>query len=272
MSTATGKVRAKPHVSPWGTKYAIQYQARTPSQGRLRLTGTSPRMTETTRMSLMVGARRRGFRARVPLFHRDALGEVARLVDIATPCHGYVIREKLEGDDRHQGRQELRCRGHDERVVRSADHLLIPSMADDDDTASPRLDLLHVSYHAVVAAVSRSESDHRHALIDERDGTMLHLPGGIALGVDVGDLFELERPFERDRVMDPAAQEEEVRVPGQFGGAGSHVGVRCERLGHQIRQLGQLCEPLLTVAGRQEGPAKSQRQREQIGGRDPWPE
>jgi hypothetical protein len=35
-------------------------------------------------------------------------------------------------------------------------------------------------------------------LADERDGAVLHLGGGIALGVDVGDFLQLERAFERD--------------------------------------------------------------------------
>ena len=51
---------------------------------------------------------------------------------------------------------------------------------------------------------------HRHVLVDERDRPVLHLAGGIALGVDVGDLLELERAFERDRIVDAAAQEQEV--------------------------------------------------------------
>ena len=39
---------------------------------------------------------------------------------------------------------------------------------------------------------------------------MLHLSGGVALGVDVADLLELERALEGDGVVDAAAQEEEV--------------------------------------------------------------
>ena len=39
---------------------------------------------------------------------------------------------------------------------------------------------------------------------------MLHFPGGIALGVDVGDLLQLESAFERDRVVDAAAEEQRV--------------------------------------------------------------
>jgi hypothetical protein len=59
------------------------------------------------------------------------------------------------------------------------------------------------------AVLSNSESvgrhhDHRHQLVDQRDRAVLHLPGGIALGVDVGDLLQLKRALERDR---------EVHVP-----------------------------------------------------------
>src|SRR5258707_598595 len=88
MSWATGKVCIKPKVSPGETKSETQYQARMKSHGLLRLTGTSPRITARTRISLTVGARRAGCRARGPLFPRDALGEVARLIHVAPPPHG----------------------------------------------------------------------------------------------------------------------------------------------------------------------------------------
>ena len=50
---------------------------------------------------------------------------------------------------------------------------------------------------------------------------MLHLAGGVALGVDVGDLLELQRALERDRVGEPAPEEQEVlelRVAPRDGG------------------------------------------------------
>src|SRR6266481_4207158 len=104
---AKGKLRANHQLRPWGTKYAVQYQARIPSHGLRRHTGTSPRATATKRVSLTAGACRGGYRACSPLFHRHALGKVPRLIDVAAPRHGDVIREQLEGDDRHEGRQEL---------------------------------------------------------------------------------------------------------------------------------------------------------------------
>ena len=52
--------------------------------------------------------------------------------------------------------------------------------------------------------------DDRHLLVDERDRAVLHLAGRIALGVDVGDLLQLQRPFERDRIVDAAPEVEKV--------------------------------------------------------------
>ena len=59
--------------------------------------------------------------------------------------------------------------------------------------------------------VARAQDDDGHVLVDERDGAVLHLPGRIALGVDVRDLFELERALERDREAGAAAQKQHVR-------------------------------------------------------------
>src|SRR5262252_9435980 len=100
--TATGSVRAKPQAKPWGTKYEIQYQPRMPIHGVRRLTGTRARMETRTAMSLIRGLGAKRDRAR-SLFHRDALGEVARLIHVASSQYGDVISEELErnhGDER----------------------------------------------------------------------------------------------------------------------------------------------------------------------------
>src|SRR4051794_27111665 len=39
---------------------------------------------------------------------------------------------------------------------------------------------------------------------------MLHFSGGVAFGVNVGNLLELQRALERDRKVNPAAEVEEV--------------------------------------------------------------
>ena len=45
----------------------------------------------------------------------------------------------------------------------------------------------------------RHDEHARRVLVDQRDRPVLHLGGRVALGVDVADFLELQRPFERDR-------------------------------------------------------------------------
>ena len=63
---------------------------------------------------------------------------------------------------------------------------------------------------AGVVGVLRGDADYWQRFVDEGVGAVLHLAGGVAFGVDVGDLLELERAFEGDGVVDASAEEEEV--------------------------------------------------------------
>ena len=47
---------------------------------------------------------------------------------------------------------------------------------------------------------------------------MLHFAGGIAFGVDVGNLLQLKRAFERDGVVDAAAEIEEIGLTEELPG------------------------------------------------------
>ena len=91
-------------------------------------------------------------------------------------------------------------------------------VADKDDLALPRGHFLHVGDGLVEELVSRGDHDDRHALVDQRDRAMLQLAGGIAFGMDVGDLLELERTFERDRITRAAAEIENIPCLGQAMG------------------------------------------------------
>ena len=46
---------------------------------------------------------------------------------------------------------------------------------------------------------------------------MLHFSGGVAFRVDVGDFFEFKRAFERDGVVDAAAEVKKIGS-GKIGG------------------------------------------------------
>ena len=47
-------------------------------------------------------------------------------------------------------------------------------------------------------------------LVDQRDGTMLHFRSRITLGMNVGNLFEFQRSFQRDREIVLSPEEEKV--------------------------------------------------------------
>ena len=68
---------------------------------------------------------------------------------------------------------------------------------------------------------------------------MLHLGRGVALRMDVGDLLELERTFERHRKVVAAAEVEDVARPHHALGDLLHLGGPCEHPLHQLRESGE---------------------------------
>ena len=98
--------------------------------------------------------------------------------------------------------------------------------------AFARLDFLDIREgllveHAALVArrIVRGQHHHRQLLVDQGVGPVLHLAGRISLGVDVGDLLQLERAFESDGEMHAAAQEEEI---------GGVVQLAAQRLVHRV--------------------------------------
>ena len=96
-------------------------------------------------------------------------------------------------------------------------------LADDgDDDAAARLHFLHVRERLLVAnaallasRIARREHDHGQFLVDQRVRSVLHLTGRIAFGVNVGDLLQLQRAFERDREVNAAAEIKKILGAGQ---------------------------------------------------------
>ena len=86
---------------------------------------------------------------------------------------------------------------------------LVPAR-DDDRLAVPCAYFLDVRDDLVEDRVVRCDEDHRHRLVDQGDRPMLHLRRRVALGVDVADLLELERPLERGREVVAATEVEEI--------------------------------------------------------------
>src|SRR5207247_7397275 len=140
------------------------------------------------------------------------------LVQLEAAKAGEVIREKLQ---RYQGEErveEIGRRWYRQHVFDTLRHPRVSGVAHRDHAAVTGPHLLYVGDHAVVGGISRRQHYHGHPLVDQRDGTVLHLTGGVPLGVDVGDLLELERTLERTRVLDPAAEEEKPLTRRQLAG------------------------------------------------------
>ena len=75
-----------------------------------------------------------------------------------------------------------------------------------DDAGSPRANLLEVRDHLVIDMSCGGDAHHGRLLVEERDGPVLHLAGGIGLGRDVADLLELERAFQAHGKTDVTSQ------------------------------------------------------------------
>ena len=139
------------------------------------------------------------------------------------------------------------------------------------DLPAARLHLFDVRHDLRVHRVPRGDEDHRHVLVDERDRPVLHLRRGIALGVDVGDLLELERALERHREVDAASQVE--RVGGRAEeplGQRLDLGGAPEDLGDLLRQAAQRLDELPALQDAQvpepRQPKRHQRERRHLAG------
>src|SRR2546426_7135373 len=79
-----------------------------------------------------------------------------------------------------------------------------------------------------------------------------HLRRGIALGVDVADLLELQGALECHREVPPAAKVQHVGRPRELLRQVPDLWLERERAGHELRQLDeparQLATPLLAQA------------------------
>ena len=181
------------------------------------------------------------------LFDGHTLGEIARLVHVVPAEHGDVVGEQLQrhaGHDRHEHRDGLRDL---DEVVRDFVERVAVLGRDGDDLATAGLDFTHVADDLVEEGVLRGDDHHRHVLVDKGNRAVLHFGGGIAFGVDVTDFLEFQGAFHGHRVVEVAAQVQEVvRV---------HVLVRDTRnlvrkLERLFHKLGQVLHRLHDVGAR----------------------
>ena len=141
--------------------------------------------------------------------HGDALGEVARLVDVAAAEPGDVVGQQLERDDRQRAAGRSRGRrgsaGRRRPAPASSSSPSVPTAMTGPWRARTSSMLLSV---LACSGPRGATKTHGVSRIDQGDRAVLHLGGRVALGVDVADLLELQGPFQRDGVVQVAAQVE----------------------------------------------------------------
>ena len=116
---------------------------------------------------------------------------------------------------------------------------------------APRLHLFEVGDDLLVNAVAGGDEHDRHHLVNQRDGTMLHLRGWISLRMDVSDFLELQRPFERDRKVATATEIERVLGPHERLGKRLDLVGPVQHGGDLIRQFGEGTHDLTSLQDRQ---------------------
>ena len=110
--------------------------------------------------------------------------------------------------------------------------------------AAARLDLLQIAHHLVEDRPARQQEHRRRVRIDQGDRAVLHLGGRIALGVDVADLLQLQRPLQRHRVVILPAQVQEVGDVAVPLGDAAHVVVAGQRAAHRVGDRTQFSDHL----------------------------
>src|ERR1700674_3554037 len=119
------------------------------------------------------------------LLYGDALRQVARLVDIAAPLGRHEVSKQLHRHHIRNRREEFRHRRHldpvgldlGQRLVTVADQRQHWGIACDD--------FLDVADHLPQRRRLGRDREDREVLVEQRDGTVLQLAGGVPLGMQV---------------------------------------------------------------------------------------
>src|SRR5207342_2587508 len=169
------------------------------------------------------------------LLHRHTLRQVARLVYIRAFGHRDMIGEQLHRNRVDQRRYQRVDLGHlDRRHAALAGVRQPPGVGNEDDLAAAGTNLLHVTDGLFEQRPGRSDDYDGHKVVDKRNRAMLHLAGGIAFGVYVADFLELQRSFQRHRIIRSAPEIEHVAGRSDEVRHGGYVLVIAERLVHRL--------------------------------------
>ena len=152
------------------------------------------------------------------LLYRDAFGEVAGLVDIQTLRDAHVIAEKLKGNHGKTADEVAVDLGDIDRKVVGILDIVVPVAGQAHEIGAAGLALGHVADGFLIEIALRQNADDQGVVLDQADGAVLHLAGGIGLAVNIADLLHLEAALEADGIVEAAADEEDIAGHGELGG------------------------------------------------------
>lgn len=119
-----------------------------------------------------------------------------------------MVGEELERDDGEERREVVGAGGDGDEIVDDLLQLAAVTLgADGDDGALPRFDFLDVGEVFLKHGVIRRDEDGGKLGGDEGDDTVLQLGARVACGVDVADLFHLQRSLQSNGVIELPPEE-----------------------------------------------------------------
>src|ERR1700687_2862627 len=146
------------------------------------------------------------------LLHRYRLRQISRLIDVAPAPDCDVISQQLQRDDLQDRRQFFRRRRNEEHVISFFGDLFVAFGGKRDNYTGTSLYFFQIRHRFFVTDhrlrtvhVARGNDDNREILVNQRIRAVLHLPRRITFGVNVGNFLELERAFERYRIVNAAS-------------------------------------------------------------------
>jgi len=148
-----------------------------------------------------------------------------------------VIRQQLQ---RHHVQQRAECTvvfGHADDMQAFAAFDVAVGVGQHVEDAATGADFLHIAFEFFEQGVVGSDRHHGHLAGDQGQGAMFEFAGGVGLCVDVADLFEFEGAFQRDGVVQAAAEEERVFHFGEVFGPADDLGLEGQ---HGLQGGGQV--------------------------------
>ena len=161
-----------------------------------------------------------------------------------------MVGEELQGDAGNEGLETLQCIGQSDDVISKLLNLIVSLGDKGCDTSASCAYLLYIIDDFFVKAVACGDYKDRHLGVDEGDRPVLHLGCRIALGMDIGDFFQLQGTFQCNRIIVTTAQIEAVLGIGEDGGQTFYLLVGLQGLLHLLGNQCQFLHHLLVLLTR----------------------